>query len=275
MKSYYDVDEFQLFNSDCVKILDELEENSVDMIFADPPYNLSNGGFTCQAGKRVSVNKGKWDVSRGLENDFQFYLKWIDKCKRVLKENGTIWISGTYHSIYSCGYALQICGYHILNDISWFKPNASPNLSTRYFTASHETIIWARKNVKGKHKFNYKDMKMGQWPEDQLKKPNKQMRSVWSIPTPKPVEKKFGKHATQKPFELMVRIVLASTDKDDLVLDPFTGSSTTGLAAYLNGRRFIGIDIEKEFLDLSIRRFEFLRNQREKLEIENFPQLYN
>ncbi|KKT35728.1 MAG: methylase N-4/N-6 domain protein, partial [Parcubacteria group bacterium GW2011_GWA2_44_12] len=233
--------------------------------FADPPYLLSNGGFTVHAGRRVSVNKGEWDKSNGLKKDFDFHLEWILSVRRVLKPHGTIWISGTYHSIYQCGFALQVRKFHILNDIAWFKPNASPNLSCRFFTASHETLIWARKDKNAKHTFNYDLMKNGKWPEDQLKKPGLQMRSVWAMGTPKTVEKKFGKHPTQKPEDLLKRIVLASTNKGDLVLDPFTGSSTTGIAAYLLGRGFIGIDTDKKYLNLSIKRFEELdRNLKKK-----------
>jgi len=255
---YFKHKDFELFKANSLEFLATLKENSVDMIFADPPYLLSNGGFTCENGKMVSVNKGQWDVSNGLKKDFEFHLAWTQACHRVLKPGGTIWISGTYHSIYQCGFALQVNKFHILNDIAWFKPNASPNLSCRFFTASHETLIWARKDKKGKHKFNYDLMKNGNWPEDFLKKPNLQMRSVWSMGTPKPSEKKHGKHPTQKPIDLLVRIVMASTDKGDLVIDPFTGSSTTGLACALNGRKFIGIDLEKKYLDLSIKRYKDL-----------------
>jgi len=250
--------DFKLYQANSLEFLATLPENSVDMIFADPPYLLSNGGFSVHAGRMVSVNKGEWDVSNGLKKDFEFQLAWIKACHRVLKPGGTIWISGTYHSVYQCGFALQVSKFHILNDIAWFKPNASPNLSCRFFTASHETLLWARKEKNGKHTFNYDLMKNGDWPEDQMKKPGLQMRSVWSINTPKPIEKKFGKHPTQKPSDLLRRIVLASTNKGDLILDPFTGSSTTGLAAYLYGRNFIGIDSEKQYLDLSIKRFEEL-----------------
>lgn len=260
-KPYFVKDNFVLYNENCINLLNKLPENSVDMIFADPPYLLSNGGFTCENGKMVSVNKGRWDVSNGLKKDFEFHLEWTMACHRVLKPGGTIWISGTYHSIYQCGFALQVNKFHILNDIAWFKPNASPNLSCRFFTASHETIIWARKDKKGKHKFNYDLMKNGNWPEDFLKKPNLQMRSVWAMGTPKPSEKKFGKHPTQKPIDLLVRIVMASTDKGDLVIDPFTGSSTTGLACALNNRKFIGIDLEKKYLELSVKRYKDLIKQ--------------
>ncbi len=240
-------DDCDVFLGDCLNVLATLPSESVDMIFADPPYNLSNDGFTCHAGRAVSVNKGKWDRSRGIENDFEFHKRWIAACKRVLKANGTIWISGTYHSIYACGFALQVLGYHILNDICWFKPNASPNLSCRYFTASHETLIWARKSKKGKHTFNYEIMKNGSFSRDILKVPGKQMRSVWAIGTPRKEEKRYGKHPTQKPEELLERVVLASTNEGDLVLDPFMGSGTTGVVAVRHGRKFIGIEKEEEF----------------------------
>ena len=203
---------YRLYHDDCLKILEEIPENTFDMIFADPPYMLSNGGITCQNGQVVSVNKGKWDKSQGFEQDFEFHKKWLSACKRVLKKNGTLWISGTYHSIYSCGFAMQLLGYHILNDISWFKPNASPNMCCRYFTASHETLIWARKDKKTKHTFNYELMKNGDFSSDFIKKPNTQMRSVWAIGTPKKSEKTFGKHPTQKPLDLLERIILASTN---------------------------------------------------------------
>ncbi len=267
-KPYFKEGDFVLYNSDSLNILAELPENSIDMIFADPPYNLSNGGFTVHAGKMVSVNKGDWDKSKGFKDDYDFHYKWLEACRRVLKPEGTLWVSGTYHSIYQCGHVLQALNYHILNDIAWFKPNASPNLSCRFFTASHETIIWARKDKKAKHTFNYQHMKTMSWPEDFFKKEGLQMRSVWHVPeiesvwiegTPKPDEKKFGKHPTQKPLNLLRRIVLASTNDGDIVLDPFTGSSTTGLASIENKRKFIGIDMEPKYLDLSIKRFTDLK----------------
>ncbi len=259
-KSYFNEDNFVLYNGDSLDLLKQLPENSIDMIFADPPYFLSNGGFTVHAGKQVSVDKGDWDRSNGLKKDFNFHLDWIQACRRVLKPSGTIWVSGTYHSIYICGFALQAAEYHILNDISWFKPSASPNLSCRFFTASHETLVWARKEKKAKHTFNYGLMKNNQWPEDFLKKPNKQMRSVWAINTPQSWEKKFGKHPTQKPFDLLKRIILASTKEGDIVLDPFTGSSTTGMAAHSLKRKFVGIDIEKKYLNTSIERFKEIKD---------------
>lgn len=261
-KPYFKDGNFVLYHSDSIDLLNQLLPNSIDMIFADPPYNLSNGGFTVHAGRMVSVNKGAWDISRGFDDDYNFHYRWLEACKRVLKPQGTLWVSGTYHSIYQCGHALQALGYHILNDISWFKPNASPNLSCRFFTASHETIIWARKEKKAKHTFNYDLMKNGAWSEDFIKKPGLQMRSVWSIHPPKKEEKKFGKHPTQKPLELLRRIVLASTNKGDIILDPFAGSSTTGLAAIMNDRKFVGIDLEKNYLELSKKRYLDLNGKK-------------
>lgn len=257
---YYEDKGFTLFLADCIECMDCLPSESVDMIFADPPYNLSNDGFTCHSGKRAPVNKGEWDVSKGIEEDFIFHLNWMKSCRRILKNSGSIWVSGTYHSIYACGYALQHGGFHILNDICWFKPNAPPNLSRRFFTASHETLLWARKSDDGKHTFNYENMKHGDWHiADTLKNEGKQMRSVWSIPASRPSEKSLGKHPTQKPLALLERILLASTNKGDIVLDPFTGSSTTGLMAYSLNRHYIGIDNNSTYLDLSIRRFENLK----------------
>lgn len=247
-------DDFRIVFGDCLEALEELPPDCVDMVFADPPYNLSNDGFTCHAGRAVSVNKGEWDRSQGIEQDFEFHKSWLSRCKRVLRPNGTIWVSGTYHSIYACGFALQVLGFHVLNDICWFKPNASPNLSCRYFTASHETLVWARKSKKGKHVFNYEAVKNGAFPADFLKAPGKQMRSVWAIGTPRKAEKRYGKHPTQKPVALLKRVIIASTNPGDLVLDPFMGSGTTGVAALALGRRFIGIESEKEYIDVAAKR---------------------
>lgn len=260
-KLYYKNDEVQLIFGNCLDVLPMLPERSIDMIFADPPYNLSNGGITCHAGRMVSVNKGEWDKSKGFEKDHQFSIDWLNACRRVLKDDGTIWVSGTSHSIYSVGFALQQLGYKLLNEICWFKPNASPNLSCRYFTHSHEAVLWAAKSEKSKHKFNYQLMRQIAG--------GRQMRSVWmdidvedspqdiwTISTPSIEEKKFGKHPTQKPAALLERIILASTDPNDTVLDPFTGSSTTGVASIRQGRRFIGIDTNTEYLELSVKRLD-------------------
>lgn len=245
-----------------MEVLGAMAEQSVDMIFADPPYGLSNDGMSVHAGKRVSVNKGAWDRSRGIEADFDFHKEWIAACRRVLKPNGTLWVSGTYHSIYACGFALQLGGWHLLNEICWYKPNAAPHLACRMFAASHETLLWARKTRSAKHKFHYDVMRRegGNW--DFIKKANRQMRSVWgaareedapvtvwAINTPGPGEKVHGKHPTQKPVELLERIIRACTDGGDVVLDPFCGSGTTGVVALMHHRNFIGIDKSRDFLE--------------------------
>ncbi|MBI5815680.1 MAG: site-specific DNA-methyltransferase [Nitrospinae bacterium] len=236
----------KLLKGDCIEILNKARENSVDMIFADPPYFLSNGGITCHAGKMVSVNKGKWDKSKGAVENHNFTLRWLAACQRILKPNGTIWVSGTTHIIYSIGYAMQELGYKILNDIIWHKRNPPPNLSCRYFTHSTEIVLWAAKNEKSRHYFNY----------DLMKSINhgKQMKNVWEINAPRSDEKGFGKHPTQKPIALLKRLLLASTQESDLVIDPFSGSSTTGVAAVMLGRKFVGIDLEDEYLELSKKR---------------------
>lgn len=256
----FKTNDIALYNDDCLEVMSRFPDNYVDMIFADPPYMLSNDGFSCQNGRMVSVNKGKWDKSNGFAEDLEFHETWIKECKRVLKPEGTIWISGTYHSIYQCGFLLQKLDFHLLNDIAWFKPNASPNLSCRFFTASHETLLWARKDKKAKHYFDYEAMKNGAYPEDKLKKPDLQMRSVWSIPTPSPSEKEFGKHPTQKPLALLRRIVTASTKVGDIIFDPFNGAGTTGIAAtQLGGRKYIGCEINEEYLNLTIQRYNSTR----------------
>lgn len=247
---YYDNSEhsIRLLQGNCIEILNRARENSVDMIFADPPYFLSNGGITCHAGKMVSVNKGKWDKSKGAKENHEFVLAWLKACQRVLKPNGTIWVSGTTHIIYSVGFAMQELGYKILNDIIWYKRNAPPNLSCRYFTHSTEIVLWSAKNEKSKHYFDYPLMKKINQ--------GKQMRNVWEMSSPAAEEKKFGKHPTQKPVELLKRIILSSTKEGDVVLDPFCGSSTTGVAAVLLNRKYVGIDFEEEYLVLSKKRLE-------------------
>ncbi|GFP76384.1 DNA-methyltransferase [Clostridium fungisolvens] len=237
---------FKLYKGDCNRQLMKLNEKSVDLIFADPPYLLSNDGITCSNGRMVSVNKGEWDKSNGFKEDVKFHKKWLKSCDRVLKDEGSIWISGTYHCIHQITYILLEMGYYIINEVSWFKPNAAPNMGCRCFTASHETLIWAKKTKKFRHTFNYELMKE--------MNDGKQMRSMWLIPTTPKKEKMHGKHPTQKPLEVLKRVILSSSNEGDVILDPFVGSGTTGVAALMNNRRFIGIDKEKEFLELTYRR---------------------
>lgn len=234
----------------------KLENESINFIFIDPPYFLSNNGYSVNSGKRTSVNKGEWDKSKGFIENYNFHLKWIKECQRILKPNGTLIVSGTYHSIFVCGFILQELKFHILNDISWYKPNCTPNIGCRNFTASHETLIWAKKDVNSKHIFNYKDMKHSKWEEDKFKNENKQMRSVWAISTPKSIEKIYGKHPSQKPLELLKRIIIACTNENDIVLDPFMGSGTTGVACKLHNRNFIGIENNTEYFNLAKKRLD-------------------
>ncbi len=236
----------RIYQGDCLDLLALIPECSVDLVFADSPYFLSNGGITCHAGRMVSVNKGDWDKSRGPDANHAFNTAWLAACQRVLKPSGGIWVSGTAHVIHSVGFAMQQLGFKLLNDISWVKPNPPPNLSCRYFTHATETLIWAAKNSKSRHTFNYKLMKETNR--------GKQMKSVWEIYPPEPWEKKFGKHPTQKPVALLERILLASSHEGDLVLDPFSGSGTTLLTAFRLRRHALGCELSAEFLSLSLRR---------------------
>ena len=237
-----------LIHDDCFEALAGMEPESIDCIFADPPYFLSNGGTTCRGGKRASVNKGKWDKSLGIDENHAFNRKWLELCQRLLKPNGTIWVSGTSHVIYSVGFAMQQLGYKMLNEIVWEKPNPPPNLSCRYFTHSTETVLWAGRDRKSKHFFDYPLMKEING--------GKQMKSVWRMTAPGKREKEHGKHPTQKPLSLLERILQASCQPDSVVLDPFNGSGTTGVAAIRAGHRYIGVERESEYADLSVQRFE-------------------
>jgi site-specific DNA-methyltransferase (adenine-specific) len=261
-----------LYQGDSLGLLNSFEPQTFDVIFADPPYFLSNGGFTCQSGRRVPVAKGDWDASKGVEEDHAFVKAWLGACQKLLKPSGTIWVSGTQHVIFSVGYAMQELGYKLLNTVTWYKPNASPNLSCRYFTHSTELLLWASPPVKGKlqHLYNYAAMKE--------ENGGKQMRDVWNLPraeeeelradgegrlwsqlSPRKSEKALGTHPTQKPVKLLERILEASSNPDAVVLDPFCGSGTTGVAAVSMGRRFVGIDLDDKYLELSARRIKAAR----------------
>jgi site-specific DNA-methyltransferase (adenine-specific) len=258
---------WQLLRGDCLRLLAQIPSGEFDLVFADPPYFLSNGGFTCKSGRRAPVEKGQWDASRGVDADHEFTLEWLRACKRALKPSGTIWISGTHHVIFSVGFALQRLGFKLLNTVTWYKPNASPNLSCRYFTHSTELLVWASPSPKGKllHTFNYARMK--------AENGGKQMRDVWSLPrtgdeeltadgrgrlwtqiSPRKGEKTHGAHPTQKPLALLERVIEASTDPGAQVLDPFNGSGTTGVAALKLQRRYVGIDLDPKYLELSRQR---------------------
>ena len=253
-KYYYESEDFKLILGDSFKELKKIEPKSIDMIFADPPYFLSDGGITCSGGKMVSVNKGEWDKAKSITEKHKYNRKWIKLCYNVLKDDGTIWISGTLHNIYSIGMALEQEGFKIINNITWRKSNPPPNISCRAFVHSTETILWAKKDLKkSKHKFNYELMKEING--------GKQMKDVWESSLTKPSEKKCGKHPTQKPMAILEKLILASTDEGDLILDPFNGSGTTGIVANKLKRKYIGIDLEKEYLDITIKRKENKENE--------------
>ena len=251
--------DFTILQGDCMERLAEIEDKSVDAIFADPPYFLSNGGISVHSGKQVCVDKGDWDKGGTPEYIYEFNRQWLALCRTKLRDNGTIWISGTHHNIHVVMRCLQELGYKVLNTITWQKTDPPPNLSCRYFNFSTELIIWARKFEKKPHKFNYETMK--------LLNGGQQMTDVWRIPAVSPWEKQQGKHPTQKPLRLLYRIILASTNEGDTVLDPFSGSGTTGIAANLIGRKYIGIERDEQFYELSMRRRQALEdeNTRKKL----------
>lgn len=255
---------WNLVAGDALALLERMPEKSVDAAVVDPPYRLSNGGSSCHGGRRVRVDKGDWDASRGVEADHEFHLRWLRACQRVLKPSGTIWVSGTQHAIFSIGFAMQQLGFHLLNTVTWYKPNGAPNLACRFFTHSTELLLWASpaKLRPLGHTFNYPAMKAKYgggkqvrdlWEVWEAPEPGG-AQVVWSVPTPGPKEKVNGRHPTQKPVALLERILLASTSPGDLVLDPFGGSGTTGVAAVRLGLSFIGIEQNPEYVELARKR---------------------
>jgi site-specific DNA-methyltransferase (adenine-specific) len=238
-----DCKDFRLLGGDCVERM-EAFDFQFDMVFADPPYFLSGGGISCQSGQVVCVDKGDWDKPKTPEEMDAFNLRWLDACRQHMKDNATIWISGTYHNIFSVQQQLLKLGFKILNVITWAKTNPPPNISCRYFTFSSEFIIWARKKAKVPHYYNYELMK-------KLNGDAGQMTDVWRLPAIAKWEKSCGKHPTQKPLSVLARIIQASTQPGAWILDPFSGSSTTGIAANLLERKFLGIELEDDFLAMS------------------------
>ena len=223
----------------------------------DPPYFLSSGGISCQSGQVVCVDKGDWDKPTTSEDMDSFNLRWLTACREHMKDDATIWISGTHHNIFSVQQQLIKLGFKILNVVTWAKTNPPPNISCRYFTYSTEFIIWARKSPKVAHYFNYELMKKLNG--------DKQMTDVWQLPAIGKWEKSCGKHPTQKPLGVLARLIQASTKSNAWILDPFSGSSTTGIAANLLGRRFLGLEKEDEYLLMSQAR----REEIEDISIRN------
>ena len=250
--------DFTLIQGDCVETLSKFKFG-FDMIFADPPYFLSGGGISSQSGKIVCVDKGIWDKPTTPKDLDSFNLRWLSAVRDHMKDNATIWVSGTHHNIFSVQQQLLKLGFKILNVITWVKTNPPPNISCRYFTFSTEFIIWARKSPKVPHYFNYALMKKLNG--------DKQMTDVWQLSAIGKWEKSCGKHPTQKPLGVLARLIQASTKANAWILDPFSGSATTGIAANLLGRNYLGLEKEEEYLNMS-------RERRIELEDSNIRWRY-
>jgi len=241
---------------DSLKVLKKIPSESVDLVFADPPYNISKKKGLGWAYSNHITMQEQWDMF-SKDDFFKFNKEWLGECFRILKHGGSLWVSGSFHNIYQIGFIIQdiFPDIKINNSIVWFKPNAQPNISCRFFTESTEHLIWATKNGDSKRwKFNYQLTK--DKIEDQINPRGKQTRNVWSIPLTPKKEKWAGPHPTQKPFELLRRIILSSTDEGDVILDPFAGSGTTNAVAKYYGRNSIGIEINKKYIDIIKKRLK-------------------
>lgn len=241
-----------LILGDCLEELKKLPENSIDLVFADPPYNMSkNKGLGWKYSKHITMQES-WDIF-SKDQFLDFNMEWLSQCMRVLKHGGSLWVCGSFHNIYQLGFLLQHLDAKINNSVVWFKPNAQPNITCRMFTESTEHLIWAVKNhSKTKWTFNYQDTKNKI--EDRINSKGKQTRNVWAISLTPKEEKWAGEHPTQKPIELLRRIILSCTKEGETVLDPFVGSGTTSIVAKTLGRNSIGIDKEKKYLDIAKKR---------------------
>ncbi len=234
----------KIINGDCLKELKKIPDKSFNLVFADPPYNMQIGkNLTRPDSSKVNGVNDKWDQFESFKHYDNFCNTWLKECKRILKDNGSIWVIGSYHNIFRLGYHLQNLDYWLLNDVIWRKSNPMPNFRGTRFTNAHETLIWASKSKKSKYTFNYKSLKCL---NDDL-----QMRSDWTLPICNGKErlKKNGKkiHSTQKPEALLHRIILATTNKGDAVFDPFLGTGTTAVVSKKLGRNYYGIEKDKKY----------------------------
>ena len=241
----------EIINGDSLKELSKIPCETFDLIFADPPYNLQLKKELIRPDRsKVKAVDDKWDQFKSFKSYDKFTIDWLKECKRILKKNGTIWVIGTYHNIFRVGTRMQDLGFWILNDVIWNKNNPMPNFRGTRFTNAHETLIWASKNKNSKYTFNYQSLKCF---NDDL-----QMRSTWNIPICSGSERLKQKgqkvHSTQKPESLLHRIILASSNKNDFILDPFLGSGTTAVVAKKLGRSFFGIEKEKIYFEASNKR---------------------
>lgn len=258
---------------DALKVLKSMPNNSIDLIFADPPYNMSKkNGLGWKYSKHITMQES-WDMF-SKDDYFKFNLEWLKESERILKHGGSLWVCGSFHNIYQTGFIIQnYTNMKINNSIVWFKPNAQPNITCRMFTESTEHLIWATKNGEGKRwKFNYEDTK--RLIEDPLNPRGKQTRNVWDIPLTPKKEKWAGEHPTQKPEELLRRIILSCTDKGDIVLDPFVGSGTTSVISESLERNSIGIEVKKDYLNIIKKRLkteqQTLTKKEPKIVFEEF-----
>ena len=247
-QAYFQTTDFSLYLGDSLSLISELDDNTIDVVFADPPYFLSSGRKMDIAGRKMSFEKGAWDRCRSTEEIDEFNEQWIGAIVPKMKENATIWVSGTFHNIFSVQRILVSHKFKIINIVSWQKSNPHEIVDGQHMTFSTEFLVWARKSYHGRHFYNH-DLMVAQ-------NGGKPLTDVWRLTTPSTWERKQGKHPTQKPLRLLYRIILASTREGETILDPFAGSCTTGIAANLLGRKFIGIDQSKEYLNYGIRRYQ-------------------
>lgn len=241
-----------IIQGDCLNVLKEIESNSVDLIFADPPYNMQTEGTLLRTnGSEFDGVSDNWDKFESLKEYDEFCIKWLSECKRILKNDGAIWVIGSFQNIYRLGYIMQDLGFWILNDVIWSKPNAVPNFGGTRFQNAHETLLWCSRSKKSKYCFNYKTMKSLNG--------SKQMKSVWDIGIcigNERLKDKDGKkvHSTQKPEKLLYNIIIATTSQGDIILDPFFGTGTTGAVAKRLHRNYIGIEREEYYIEHALKR---------------------
>lgn len=263
----YENEKYKIFKGDNLKILGDMESNSVDLIFADPPYYMQTDGILKRTdGSDFAGVDDEWDKFESIDAYCEYTKKWLIECKRILKKGGSIWVIGSFQNIYLVGNIMQELDFWILNDIIWEKSNPVPNFAGTRFCNAHETLLWCTPEKNSPFTFNYKTMK--------FLNNGKQMRSVWNIPICTGSERLVGEdgkkaHNTQKPLKLLENVVLSSSKKGDVILDPFSGTATTGAAALLYDRKYIGIEREDKYVDISIDRLENIQVSKDVSLVEN------
>ena len=263
-------------NLDCIEGMKALPDNCVDLIIADPPYNLSKSGdwkwdnsvSLAGMGGNWNITNENWD-NMSLDDYLNFSIAWLSETKRILKPTGSMWIFGTYHNIGIINIVCQMLNIEIINEVIWYKKNAFPNLSGRRLTASHETMLWVHSGGKKRdYYFDYNYSKNGEFLGDELKSPGKQMRTVWDLSNNKNREElKYGKHPTQKPIKILIRMIKLATKSGDVMLTPFAGAGSECVAAKMTGRHYIGFEIEKEYCDISEERLSHTEQENEQINL--------